>query len=842
MTAFGPTSGKPVLVTSFPEFERIFGGFLPTPAASVVNQWDVPDEGGYWWKFPLTVKGFFDNGGQRLYLKRVFSNAATAAAGDLGSGLAALVVANSVASALPTLVRLDGLSGVDSSTSITFYRGDTGVAIDTQVVSSYDAALGLVAIPALGGDLLANRGDFAVIAGLNGPPPATLTFTAASIGAWAENVLSVRVRPIVAATLRILFNPALGDQAASTTLAVDGNLGDTKVTVPSNTNFTGTQRLVIGGDEYDAGGPAVANGANWDLPLALTLKQHYPAGSPVRQLRRANLPANNTLNVWGANQLYPDAIVEADNNARKDATTVNSISGNLVTFNSNLAQQYWEGEWLRLIEAEVRVRYTPNGGPLQTETFTGLRLKDDGGPDFIVTNVNAHSKLVRAIAGSALANQLTAFPAAPLLAGASVWTILSGGDDALASLTVDDFTGVGPGSPSDVRGIQALDLIDDIALVVAPGLWSRTVQSALIEQCEARKDRFAILDSGERAPAGRHQSGARHPRHQVCRALLPVGRRARPVGERRRDRPAVGPRGRHLRPRRRRARRAQGAGQRGDPRHHRRSSARRHQARAGRAQPASRHQRAALLPRPRQPGLGRARRHVGRGVEVHERAAALHLPRGVDRRRHAVGRIRAERRAAVGARSPDDRELLDVGVARAARCRARPRTRRSSSRCDRTTMTQDDIDNGRLSASIGIAPVKPAEFVIFRIQQKTLDLIADDRKEETTMALVYRDDPYAGYNFELVITGISDDGKAVKGSFAEVSGLEVDVSPIDYRNGCEDITRPQDSRSQEIQRDHVEARADRRPRALELDPAGDAGAGASGPRLPSSCSTRTDRK
>jgi phage tail sheath protein FI len=42
-------------------------------------------------------------------------------------------------------------------------------------------------------------------------------------------------------------------------------------------------------------------------------------------------------------------------------------------------------------------------------------------------------------------------------------------------------------------------------------------------------------------------------------------------------------------------------------------------------------------------------------------------------------------------------------------------------KCDRTTMTQDDIDNGRLICVIGIAPVKPAEFVIFRIQQKTRD-------------------------------------------------------------------------------------------------------------------------
>ncbi|WP_372631664.1 phage tail sheath family protein [Cohnella sp.] len=37
----------------------------------------------------------------------------------------------------------------------------------------------------------------------------------------------------------------------------------------------------------------------------------------------------------------------------------------------------------------------------------------------------------------------------------------------------------------------------------------------------------------------------------------------------------------------------------------------------------------------------------------------------------------------------------------------------------RSTMTQDDIDNGRLICVIGVAPVKPAEFVVFRITQKT---------------------------------------------------------------------------------------------------------------------------
>jgi len=36
-------------------------------------------------------------------------------------------------------------------------------------------------------------------------------------------------------------------------------------------------------------------------------------------------------------------------------------------------------------------------------------------------------------------------------------------------------------------------------------------------------------------------------------------------------------------------------------------------------------------------------------------------------------------------------------------------------KCDRTTMTQTDIDSGRLIVQVGVAPVKPAEFVIVRI-------------------------------------------------------------------------------------------------------------------------------
>jgi len=53
---------------------------------------------------------------------------------------------------------------------------------------------------------------------------------------------------------------------------------------------------------------------------------------------------------------------------------------------------------------------------------------------------------------------------------------------------------------------------------------------------------------------------------------------------------------------------------------------------------------------------------------------------------------------------------------------------------------------------------------------------------------VLRDDPYSSLSFLVVINGILDDGRSVRASFAEVSGLDVEVTPIEYRNGAEDIT------------------------------------------------------
>ena len=39
-------------------------------------------------------------------------------------------------------------------------------------------------------------------------------------------------------------------------------------------------------------------------------------------------------------------------------------------------------------------------------------------------------------------------------------------------------------------------------------------------------------------------------------------------------------------------------------------------------------------------------------------------------------------------------------------------------KCDAETMTQDDINNGVVNILVGLAVVRPAEFVILRIQQR----------------------------------------------------------------------------------------------------------------------------
>src|SRR5258706_14655721 len=69
VTKRGPK--RPALITSFTQFVNEFGGGLSEPPSALRDKWALdPHDVGQWWQFDIAVKGFFDNVGQRLFLKR----------------------------------------------------------------------------------------------------------------------------------------------------------------------------------------------------------------------------------------------------------------------------------------------------------------------------------------------------------------------------------------------------------------------------------------------------------------------------------------------------------------------------------------------------------------------------------------------------------------------------------------------------------------------------------------------------------------------------------------------------------------------------------------------------
>ena len=120
------------------------------------------------------------------------------------------------------------------------------------------------------------------------------------------------------------------------------------------------------------------------------------------------------------------------------------------------------------------------------------------------------------------------------------------------------------------------------------------------------------------------------------------------------------------------------------------------------------------VPRPRHPGLGCAHALRRSRVALHQRAAAVQLRLGVDPQGHAVGGVRAQRRVPVGQLRVSVGNFL-LGVWRGGALFGSSPDQAFFVKCDAETNPQDLIDSGQVNIHIGIAPVKPAEFVIFQI-------------------------------------------------------------------------------------------------------------------------------
>ena len=124
--------------------------------------------------------------------------------------------------------------------------------------------------------------------------------------------------------------------------------------------------------------------------------------------------------------------------------------------------------------------YQTASGQLIQEDFTNLRIADAGtplgnDPNSLWVAVNNQSQLVTLTPGAAFSTVPAEFPTvltAPPASRRGGWLTLSGGDDKLDALSVEDFVGVDGGS-GHRTGIQALEDIDEIAICAVPGMWSQ---------------------------------------------------------------------------------------------------------------------------------------------------------------------------------------------------------------------------------------------------------------------------------------------------------------------------------------------------------------------------------
>jgi phage tail sheath protein FI len=186
---------------------------------------------------------------------------------------------------------------------------------------------------------------------------------------------------------------------------------------------------------------------------------------------------------------YVGAWVEIDKGDKRIYRQVSAIDGPVLTLGGNsLANaNVWNPVGVaatRVSTCEFSLVATFDG---VTERFGGLTLANVPGR-YYLTRLGASSLLTTT--GPPAATDPFSFPCG--VDGLTI-PLLTGGADGSAPPTAIDVLGT-DGGPNKKTGLVAFEDIDEVAILAAPGLTSQAVQNGLIEQSERLQDRFAILD------------------------------------------------------------------------------------------------------------------------------------------------------------------------------------------------------------------------------------------------------------------------------------------------------------------------------------------------------------
>jgi phage tail sheath protein FI len=508
VTQKGPLDGLgPVLVTSYPEFERTFGGYFN------------PGFTGAGFNFlPHAVAGFFNNGGQRLYIKRVAgSGTAVATPSDLennaGTPTFMTRLVDTVQSGAMS-VKVKSLLGLENGTTLTLTQAKDGITTGsgTLTVTSYNSQKNIVWFtPALPSSFDAQYTTVALTGGASFAPVANSTefaLQAASAGVWGNT-------PSDPSQVGLRVQIAASSRAQSQVQSVSNFGGGTNNLV----TLSSAQSFYVGAIvEFDPGGTYTVTGATpGTFKAGEQVKQTgtnatgtvvgtVPAAGPMIITGLTGSP--NAAGTWVGQTsaaVFTPTAVPAANPSGKFYGKVKSIQGTkgieltsgltapqLVPVNANAAFAPPLPTWARTCEFDI----SASCGNV-SEAFRGLTLDKT---DYFYGTAIINGSSLLSVPTPAPADQTTADPSTMPVAGDGWNVTMKGGLDGSAPTAID-FVGkdLGPGNRT---GITALVDAPSISIIGAPGITDQDVQNALITQCELLKYRFAILDPASSASAG----------------------------------------------------------------------------------------------------------------------------------------------------------------------------------------------------------------------------------------------------------------------------------------------------------------------------------------------------
>lgn len=240
-----------------------------------------------------------------------------------------------------------------------------------------------------------------------------------------------------------------------------------------------------------------ANEGNWGNEIKIAAVRQKPRVSTILTLDLS--PGDTSAVIKSTHGLSRGTVVQLRDGDKTAYRTILDLSGKTIVWSSDapLEQGFRSGAptYIEPVEFGLSVRWRE-----VIESFPNLSLSPQS-DQYVERVVNGRSELIQ------IEDQRTQTPVPESLPVDVDERFLESGNDGLFTITPEDFIGANIG-PEERYGLAALEAVDEVDLLVAPDLmWTlhnsagfrtekdvEVVQQAMINQCERMKTRFAILD------------------------------------------------------------------------------------------------------------------------------------------------------------------------------------------------------------------------------------------------------------------------------------------------------------------------------------------------------------